>query len=151
MKTSPHPLPPPLFKILSTPLPPPPTHAHTHTFTHTYTHPATPNPTPSLLSVVLFLWLNRWSRHIWCAIVLNDNIDLHMSSLSTRRTLMCVFCNNVSSLLSSDILWFLLVLWFDITYTQTHTTHPGVSRLSHPYKYIFTPPVMCSQQLPLLH
>ena len=46
---------------------------------------------------------------------------------------------------------FLLVIWFDITNTQTHKAHLGASRLTHPYKYIFTPPVLCSQQLPLLH
>ena len=34
---------------------------------------------------------------------------------------------------------------------QTHTVHSGVSRLKHTYKYIFTPPLMCSQQLSLLH
>ena len=32
-----------------------------------------------------------------------------------------------------------------------HTVHSGASRLTHPYKYIFTPPATCSQQLPLLH
>ena len=52
---------------------------------------------------------------------------------------------------------FLLVLWFDIThphthtFTKTHSTHSGTSRLIHPYKYIFTTPVMSSQQLFLLH
>ena len=52
---------------------------------------------------------------------------------------------------------FLQVLWFNLTQThmQTHTdkdtAHSGASRLTHPYKYIFTPPVICSQQLSLLH
>ena len=32
-----------------------------------------------------------------------------------------------------------------------HTAHSGASKLTHPYKYIFMPPVMCSQQLSLLH
>ena len=40
-------------------------------------------PTPTVLSVVLFLWQNGWSHHIWCAILLNDNMDLHMFSLGT--------------------------------------------------------------------
>ena len=31
------------------------------------------------------------------------------------------------------------------------TAHSEASRLTHPYKYILTPPVMCSQQVPLLH
>ena len=41
------------------------------------------NPTPIVLSVALFIWLNEWSGHIWCAILCNDNMDLHMSSLRT--------------------------------------------------------------------
>ena len=35
----------------------------------------------------------------------------------------------------------------EVTQTQTHIhshTHSGASRLTDPYKYIFTPPVMCS-------
>ena len=35
--------------------------------------------------------------------------------------------------------------------TQRHTAHLGASRLNKPYKYTFTPPVMCSQQLSLSH
>ena len=35
-------------------------------------------PPPPLFSS---FWLNGWSRHIWCAIWLNDIRDLHMSSL----------------------------------------------------------------------
>ena len=44
------------------------------------------NPLPPLtaLSAVLILWLNEWLRHIWCAILLNDIMNLlHMSSLGT--------------------------------------------------------------------
>ena len=37
-------------------------------------------------------------------------------------------------------------------FTHTHLhTHTGVNTLTHPYKYILTPPVMCSQQQFLLH
>ena len=42
-----------------------------------------PIPTPTGLSNVLFLWLNGWSCYIWCAILLNYDMDLHMSSLGT--------------------------------------------------------------------
>ena len=65
-------------------------------------------PPALLLILLLFLWLNGWSCHIWCTILLNDIMDVHMSSL---RILMHVLCNKVSSLLSSDM-WcgFLLVL-----------------------------------------
>ena len=38
---------------------------------------AYPPPPPFFSS----FWLNGWSRHIWCAIWLNDIRDLHMSSL----------------------------------------------------------------------
>ena len=114
-----------------------------------------PTTTPTVLSVVQFLWLNGWSHHIWCANLLNDNMDLHMHVeplyLSTRRTLMCVLCNKVSSLLR-HMLWFFTgtLIWYH-THTQMHTTHSGTSRLMHPCKYIFTPLVMCSQKLLLLH
>ena len=38
------------------------------------------------------------------------------------------------------------------THTNTCTNkHSGATRLTHQYKYIFTPPVMCLQQLSLLH
>ena len=37
------------------------------------------------------------------------------------------------------------------TYIQRHIAHSGANVLTHPYKYIFTPTVMCSQQLSLLH
>ena len=87
-----------------------------------------PNPNPTI--VVMFLWLNGWSCHIWCDILLNDIVKKHIGwfwYLNTRRTLICVLCNKASSLLQSD------------------------TELSHPYKYIFTPAVMCSQQLSLLH
>ena len=45
--------------------------------------PVTSNPQLTLLSVVLFLWMNGYLCHIWCAILLNDNMHLHMLSLGT--------------------------------------------------------------------
>ena len=95
-----------------------------------------PPPSPAH-SVVFFLWLDGWSCHIWCPILLNDIIDEQTLNL---RTLIHVLCNNLSSLLSSDM-WL-----FAGTHTDTkrHTAHSGASRLIHPYKYIFTPTVMCS-------
>ena len=45
--------------------------------------------------------------------------------------------------------------WFDITNTRTqtqrYTTLKGQKNDTQPYKYLFTPPVTCSQQLSLLH
>ena len=48
---------------------------------HTGTSLSSQTSTPAVLSVVLFLWLNGWSHCIWCAILLNDDMDLHMWSL----------------------------------------------------------------------
>ena len=36
-------------------------------------------------------------------------------------------------------------------YTQRYRAHSGTSRLTHPYKYILTPPAKHSQQLSVLH
>ena len=52
-------------------------------------------------------------------------------------------------------MWFIAgtLTWYhthEHTHTQRYTAHSGASRLTHPYKYILTPPVMCSQQLSLL-
>ena len=53
-----------------------------------------PTLTPTAHSVALSLSLNGWSRHIWCAILFNGIMDVHMLSL---RTLMHVLCNKASS------------------------------------------------------
>ena len=40
--------------------------------TPTFDHAHSPKPPPEMaIAIVLFLWLNGWSRHIWCAILLN--------------------------------------------------------------------------------
>ena len=80
---------PPLFQILST------------TPTTSLSPPA---PTPTVLSGVLFLSLNGWTHHIWCAILLNDNMDLYVQPwyLSSLGTMMCVLCNKASNLLGSE-------------------------------------------------
>ena len=59
---------PPFSNFVQPPLPPFPFRSNPHP--HCYSP-----------SVVLFLWLNVLSRHIWCAILLNDIMDLQMSSL----------------------------------------------------------------------
>ena len=112
-------------------------------------------PTPIALSVVLFFWPNEWSRHIWCDILLNDIMDPHISNLGTSvpEGPWCVFYAT-----KRQVYWGLTHMIFcwhsdDITHIQTHrhTVHSEASRLTHPYNYIFTPPVMCSQQRSLLH
>ena len=64
-----------LFQILSTPSP-------------TSLSPPIPTSNPHLhcsfcFNVSLPEWVMGWSYHIWCAILLNDNVDLHMSSLGS--------------------------------------------------------------------
>ena len=95
-------------------------------------------PTPTALSVVLFLWLNGWSCHIWFAILLNDNMDLHMSSLGTMvpEGPWCVFYATRHQVYWGLTQGVLLVLWFDIIH-KTYKAHSGASRLTHQYKFIF--------------
>ena len=69
----------------------------------------------------------EWDRQL---ISLYMNI-LHLVIMKTsyllRSSAQCVFCWN------SDL----------ISHTQRHTLHTGANRLTHPYKYISTPPVIC--------
>ena len=52
-------------------------------------HPApclsSPKSLPPLFTLffALFIWLNGWSFHIWCVILFNDAMDLHMLILGT--------------------------------------------------------------------
>ena len=89
---------------------------------------------PLCFFVGLFLCLNRWSCPVWCAILLNDNMDLHMLILSTLvpEGPWCVFyatrCQVYWGL--TDNVFFLLALWFDITHTNTHTALSEANRLN---------------------
>ena len=124
----------PLFQLLSTPPPPP--------------HLLENKPPPPLF-FLLSCFFSSMSDHTTFDVLFNDNINLHMSSFSTRRTLMCVLCNKASSLLRSNI--YNLGQIYLISHTQTHTSNSGACRLTHSYKCIFTLPVFCSQLVPLLH
>ena len=95
--------------------------------------PVASNPHPTALSVILLIWLNGWSHHIWCAILLNDIMDLHMSShgnLVPERP-KCVFYA-----LRHRVYWGLthnMVLWFDIMRTNTYThTHKDTLQTQGP-------------------
>ena len=104
-----------------------------------------PTPIPTTLSIVLFLWLNGWSCHLCCAILLNI-MDLHMLSLGTlvSEGPSCKFYAT-----RRQVYWGLkhmVFCWYsDLisqnhkhtkTHTQRHTAHPRASRLTHPYKYL---------------
>ena len=79
--------------------------------------PLLPPPPPTTLSVVLLLWLNVWSCHIWCATLLNAIRDLYMSSLGTlvAEIPWCVFYA-----LRHQVYWWYSKL--DITHTKTQRT-----------------------------
>ena len=91
-------------------------------------------------SDVLFYLMQYGSSHAepWC--------------LSTTRTLRCVLCNKTSVYwnLPHDVFFASVLIWYH-THTKTPTVHIGAYRLTHPHKYILTPPVMCSQQLSALY
>ena len=41
------------------------------------------NSTPTAFFVTLLIWLNLQLQHIWCVFLVNDIVDIHMSSLGT--------------------------------------------------------------------
>ena len=86
-------------------------------------YPATTNHHPIALPVVLFYWLNRWLCQIWCAILLTDIMNLYMSSLVTlvpEGPWCVVYATRHHVYWGLTSLNFLLILWFDITLTNTH-------------------------------
>ena len=87
-------------------------------------------PPPTVSSVDLFLWLNGWSCHIRCVILLNDNMDLHMSSLGTfdQKDLDVCFMQQGVKFTELWHMWFFTrtLIWYHAhTNTQTHTAHSG--------------------------
>ena len=111
------------------------------------------SPIPRVLSVVLFLWLDWWSRHIWYTFLLNNNMDLNMFSLGTSAPEgpWCVFYSQ-----RCQVYWGLtynvVFYWYSDLISDTNTCSTlRDSRLTLPYECIFTILVMCSQQLLLLH
>ena len=87
--------------------------------------PCPQTPTPTVVSVALFLWLNGWWCHIWCAVLLNDNMDLNMSSLGTivLEGPWCVFYATRHQIylgLTRNVVFY----WYsDLISHDTHDTH----------------------------
>ena len=83
-------------------------------------------------------------------------MDLNLASLGALVTAApwCVFYatrhQTYRSFNTDDMVFASTLIWYQ-THRQTHTGHTGTNRLTHTYKYISTPPVMCTQQLPVLH
>ena len=78
--------------------------------------------------VTLFLWLNVWTYHIECIILLNDMMDLHLLNLAilvleapfyvfygTSHQVYCKF--------DTDIIAFLITLIWYLIQTNTHIWH----------------------------
>ena len=64
-----------------------------------------------------------------------------------------ILCNKASNLLTVWHGWHGFagtLIWYH-RHRQKHTRHTGTNRLTHIYKYILTPSVICTQQLPVLH
>ena len=132
MKTPLYCFPPPHFFKFCLPRPSPPSPQHRSL--------SPPTPTPTTCSIVLFLWLNGWLLYIWCAVLLNDSMDLHMSShgtLAPERSWYVLYAKRVKFIEIWHMLWFLLVLWFDITYKHKQYTPGPVDWHTH-IIYIYT-------------
>ena len=109
----------------------------------------TSNTHPTFLSVVLSHWPNGWSRHVWCAILLNGNRDLHMSSFGTLvpEWPRCVFYATKQGVKVPEvwhIMWFftgtqILYHTHTQTHTQTHThTHTHTNTHTHTHTHTHT-------------
>ena len=93
--------------------------------------PCLQTPTPTVVSAALFLWLNGWWCHIWCAVLLNDNMDLHMSSLGTivPEGPWCVFYATGHQIyvgLTCNVFFTGTLIWYHMTnttHTHAHTQH----------------------------
>ena len=120
-------------------LSPPPTH----------THPPfrLKLPTLTALSVISFLWLNGWLRHIWCVILLKDIMVLHIPSFCTLvpEGRSCVFYAT-----RHQVYWGLIQVsfcWysdlFDITHTNTQHTQRPVDWHTHINIYFYH--LLCAQ------
>ena len=117
----------------------------------TFVHPPPLFPTLTAVSVVLFLWLNGWSCHIWYTVLRNEIVDLQMFSLATLvPDLMCVLYNRPWCMFQDywGLTHYVVFCWYSdlISQTQKHTnththtqrctTHSGASRLTQPYIYL---------------
>ena len=107
-----------------------------------------PPATPRVLSVVLFLLLNGWSRHIWCAVLLNNNMDLHMSSLDNlvpEGPYCCVFYATRRRVCWGLTRFFSGTLDFTNTQTHKHTQHTQVPVEWHAHINVYLHQLLCAQ------
>ena len=117
--------------------------------TPTFDHAHSPKPPPEMaIAIVLFLWLNGWSRHIWCAILLKDNMDLHRSSLGT---LIPEGPWRVFYAKRSQVYWGLthnvVFYWYSdlISQTYKHTRHTQGQADWHTHINVYLHHLLCAQ------
>ena len=91
-----------------------------------------------------FGWMDLTTFDVLFYLMLNDNIDLHMLSLGTLvpEGPWCVF--HATRLNFTEVWHNVVFYWYSDLLSRTHTAHSGASRLTHWYKYIFIPYVVCS-------
>ena len=96
------------------------------------------------------LIFEQYTASLWCVILLNDIMDLRIPSLDTLvpQGPYGVFYASLKRQFNEV---YHMTCFFPTTLIWYHTSHTGVNRLTHPYKYILASPVICSQQLSVLH
>ena len=95
-------------------------------------------PIPPPLFVALFLWLNGWSRHIWCFILLNEIMDVHMLSLgilAPQRPCSVLYATRfqITTVKHMTCFFASTLIWYH-THTHTHTharTHAHARTHTH--------------------
>ena len=107
-----------------------------------------PNPNHTALSVVTFLRLNGWSCHIFCAILLNDNMDLYMSSLGTLvpEGAWCVFYATRRQVywgLTDNVVFYWYSYLISHTQTEKHTQHTQGPVDLHTHIIIYLHHLLC--------
>ena len=130
---------PPLFKVFTSP-PFSASHTDTDTDTHIHTHTHTPDPParPAVLFAVFFLWLNGWLRYIWCVVLPNDIIYLHMSNLGilVPQEHCGVFYATKPQCTVYSVQFFASTLIWYHKHTHRYTANTGVNRLTPMKVYI---------------
>ena len=133
-----------LFKTLSTP--PRPNH---------FPVPVTSNPHPhcSFCCPLFFGWMGYYATFdmLFYLIIIWIYICRALVPWYQKELYVCFMQQSAKFTEDWHIMWFFTGTLIRHHKTNTHTAHSGASRLTQPDKYIFAPPVICSQRLPLLH